>query len=61
MREREDDNLVADDLIGQREREPREHSDTSVSVVLPLRRSVRQFCNHLEHSVDLIFELDTQT
>ena len=60
VRKREDDNHVADDLIGQRERKPREHGDAPVSAMLPLRRCVRQLSNQLKRRVDFIFELGAQ-
>jgi hypothetical protein len=55
--EREDDDLVADDLVRQRERESIEHCDAPIPSMLPLRSRLRKSADHREHRIDLVFEL----
>jgi hypothetical protein len=61
VREREDHDLVADDLVGQRERKTAEHRDATILALLPLRCGVRELHDHLEHGSHVVLELGAET
>jgi hypothetical protein len=51
--QREDDGVVADDLLRKREREA-EHGNTPIAAVFPLRSRLGKLADHGEHRIDLV-------
>lgn len=60
VREREHHDLVAFNLIKEREREAIQRGDTTVRPIFPLRRRPGKLKDCFENRVDLVFELGSQ-
>jgi hypothetical protein len=57
VRQRENDDVVADDLIREREREAIEQDDAPIVSMFPLRSRQGEPADQRDRGIDLVFEL----
>ena len=60
MGEREDYDLIALDLIGNRKGKAIQHGDPTVRAVVPLGHSFRELEDGFQYRIDLVFELGSK-